>query len=184
MASLGEFSKRWRVRAGYPVALVCFWAARPVPKWLAIGAGIAVCGLVLRAAAAGYLRKHEQLSTSGPYAHTRNPLYLGSTLLAAAFAAASHSLIVAVILAAYFAVFYPAVMREEEQELRARYGAAFDAYAARVPLFWLRLSPAGVLHDAGTRFSWAVYRRNREYQAVLGFLAVIALLWLRMRWRG
>ncbi len=184
MALLGELSRRWRVRLGYPVALVCFWAARPVPKWLAIGAGIAVCGLGLRAAAAGHLRKHEQLSTAGPYAYTRNPLYLGSALLAAGFAAASHSLIVAVILAVYFAAFYPAVMRGEEQELRARYGAAFDAYAARVSLFWPRPIPAGAPHDAGASFSWAVYRRNREYRAVLGFLAVIALLWLRMSLRG
>ncbi len=184
MAAPGEFSTRWRVRLGYPVALACFWLARPALKWLAVGAGIAGVGLVLRGTAAGYLRKHEQLSTAGPYAYTRNPLYLGSAWLAAGFLVACHSWIVAAILAAYFALFYPAVMRREEQELRARYGEAFEDYAARVPLFWPRPKPPGIRGQANERFSWAIYRRNREYQVALGFLAVIALLWLKMGWRG
>jgi len=168
---------RWRVRTGYPVALVCFWLAWPTPRTLAAGAGIAALGLVLRAAAAGHLRKHEQLSTSGAYAYTRNPLYLGSALLAAGFAVAGRSWIVAAILAAYFALFYPVVMRREEHELRAAYGAAFDAYAACVPLFLPRPTP-GV--TSALRFSWPVYRRNREYQALVGFLAGVVLLCLRM----
>ncbi len=184
MAVPGEFSMRWRVRLGYPAALACFWLARPTPKWLAVGAGVAGIGVVLRGAAAGYLRKHEQLSTAGPYAYTRNPLYLGSAVLAAGFLVACRSWIVAAILAAYFVLFYPAVMQREEQELRARYGAAFEEYAARVPLFWPRPKLAGARGDTNERFSWAIYRRNREYQVALGFLAVIALLWLKMSWRG
>jgi steroid 5-alpha reductase family enzyme len=184
MAPPGDFSTRWRVRLGYPVALVCFWLARPTPKWLLIGAGIAVVGLVLRGAAAGHLRKHELLSTRGPYAHTRSPLYLGSAVMAVGFAAACHSWIVAAILAAYFTAFYPAVMRREERELRARYGAAFEDYAARVPLFWPRASSAETPGDARARFSWALYVRNREYQAALGLVAAIALLLVVLRWRG
>ncbi len=184
MITLAGFSTRWRVRLGYPVALACLWLARPMPGRLAIGAGIAGAGLVLRGAAAGHLRKHEQLTTSGPYGYTRNPLYLGSGLLAVGFLLASGSWIVAALLIAYFALFYPVVMRQEEQELRARYGPAFDDYAARVPLFWPRLASGGTSRAAGARFSRALYRRNREYQAALGFLATIALLWLRMHWRG
>ena len=184
MTTPGEFSARWRVRLGYPVALVCLWLARPTPAWLAAGAVAAALGLVLRVAAAGHLRKHEQLATSGPYAYTRNPLYLGSALLALGFAVACHSWAVAAILTVYFALFYPAVMRWEEQELRARYGGAFDDYAACVPLFWPRLTPARTSGSAGGRFSGALYRRNHEYQAALGFLAGIALLWLILCWRG
>lgn len=177
----GEVFMRWRVRAAYPVALVCFWLARPTPRSLAWGATIAALGLALRAAAAGHLLKHQQLATSGPYAYTRNPLYLGSALLAAGFLVAGRSWLAAAILAAYFAVFYPAVMWREEQELLVQYGRAFQDYAARVPLFWPRL---GRDVASGARFSWDLYRRNREYQAGLGYLAGIALLCLRMYLRG
>ena len=181
LALSSEIRARWRVRISYPVALACLWLARPAPASLALGASIAAAGLLVRGAAAGHLRKGEQLATSGPYACTRNPLYLGSALLATGFAVGSHSWLVAGILAAYFAVFYPATMRREEQEVRARYGCAFDDYAARVPLFWPRPSRAGA---GQARFSWALYRRNRECRVALGFLAGVALLWLRMPWRG
>ncbi len=80
-------------------------------NWMLCGVGIAICGLLLRGFAAGHLRKHQQLATSGPYAFTRNPLYLGSVLLAAGFSVASHSWISALLLAAYLAIFYPVVIR-------------------------------------------------------------------------
>ncbi len=182
MSAPGEFFVRWRVRLGYPLAIVCFWLARPTLLSLAIGAGIAAPGLLLRGAAAGHLNKLERLATSGPYAYTRNPLYLGSALLAAGFLMASRSWSVAALVAAYFVVFYAAVMRREEQELRSRFGAAFNDYAARVPLFWPRFATGGAAR--GAKFSWAVYHRNREDRAALGFLAAMALLWLRMRLRG
>jgi len=175
---------RWRVRLGYPVALVSYALAQPTPRSIAWGAGIAALGLVIRAASAGTLRKGEGLTTAGPYAHTRNPLYLGSALLAGGFLVASASWIVTALVVAYFIVFYPAVMRREEQELHRAHGAAFDDYAARVPRFWPRLTPVKSAGGAApARFSWAQHRRNREYEAALGYLAAIALLWLRMYWR-
>ena len=185
MAAPGELWTRWRVRLGYPVALVCFLLARPAPARLAAGACIAAAGLVLRGAAAGHLRKHKQLATAGPYASTRNPLYLGSALLGAGFLVASGSWIAAAILIVYFVLFYGAVMRREEQELRARYGAAFDDYAARVPLFWPWRGPQRTRGETGdTQFSWSLYWRNREYEAALGWLVGVGLLWLKMYWRG
>jgi hypothetical protein len=181
MTTPGEFWTRWRVRLGYPVAIACFLLARPTPTCLAIGAGIAALGLVLRGAAAGRLRKHEQLATAGPYAYTRNPLYLGSALLAAGFLVASRSWIAAGLLSTYFVLFYWVVMRREEQELRARYGTAFDDYAARVPLFWPRVTPRELPGASGHNgFSWSLYFRNREYRAALGWLVGVAALWLWM----
>jgi protein-S-isoprenylcysteine O-methyltransferase Ste14 len=188
---------RWRVRAGYPLALLYLFFAAPTPGAIAIGAAIAVVGLAIRAAAAGHLRKLETLTTSGPYAWTRNPLYLGSSFLAAGFAVAGHSWWAAFVIAAYFAVFYPAVMKKEEIELHIRYGAAFDDYAKKVPLFWPKpprratgeaadsSKAAGSAPAISPRagFSFHQYRRNREYQAALGVLFALALVWLRMKLR-
>jgi protein-S-isoprenylcysteine O-methyltransferase Ste14 len=184
MAMPGDFWTRWRVRAGYPLALVYIWLATPAAGAVALGAGVAVAGLIVRGAAAGYLRKGEALAMSGPYARTRNPLYFGSALLAAGFAVASLSWMAAALVAAYFLGFYPAVMRREEEDLRERYRREFDEYAAHVPLFWPRLSAFVTPAGSEARFSWAQYRRNREYQAALGFLFALALVVMRMFWRG
>ena len=99
---------------GYPVGLLCIFLARPTLWSVAVGAVIALIGLLVRAAAAGHLRRAKALADTGPYARTRNPLYFGSALLGAGFLVASHSLFAAILLAAYFAVFYPTVMRREE----------------------------------------------------------------------
>ena len=167
---------RWRVRLGIPVACAVAWLAAPTPGSLVLGGAIALLGLLLRGLAAGTLHKHETLTTSGPYAITRNPLYLGSALLAGGLLVAAHSWVAALLGIAYLAVFYPIAIRQEETKLRARYGAAFDAYAARVPRFLPRRLSAGT-----TRFrpSLALYRRNREYQAALGLLIALVFLWTK-----
>lgn len=179
----GELFTRWRVRLGYPVALAAFFLAKPTPRSVAIGVLIGVAGLLVRAAAAGYLHKHESLATSGPYAYTRNPLYFGSALLTAGFLVGVNSWWAALIVCGYFALFYPAVMHREERELQARYGADFENYRRSVPLFFPYLSSSRLRGDSASRFSWVQYRRNREYQAALGLLfaitILIALLYLR-----
>ena len=180
MSQATNFWIRWRVRAGYPVGIAAFWFACPQPKWLFCGVAIAAIGLLLRGYAAGHLRKHQQLATSGPYAYTRNPLYLGSVLLAAGFCVASHSAISTVLLAAYLIAFYPVVIRREQTELKSLYGNAFDEYASRVPPFWPRISPA---KSSGEHFSWALYRQNREYEAAIGLGVAMAILWATMLWR-
>jgi protein-S-isoprenylcysteine O-methyltransferase Ste14 len=182
MVKPGTFWVRWRVTLGYPLAAICLWLARPTPIFLLLGSCLAILGLLLRGAAAGHLYKGQQLATSGPYARTRNPLYLGSTILATGVVVATHSWIVALVVAAYIGVFYPAVMRREEVELKARYGEAFERYYGQVPRFWPSLSPRLA---SELRFSWAQYNRNREYQAAIGLAVAIALLaarmWLRAR---
>jgi len=166
---------------GYPVGIAAFWFAHPQTKWLLCGVGIAICGLLLRGYAAGHLRKHQQLATSGPYVFTRNPLYLGSVLLAAGFSVASHSWTSALLLAAYLAIFYPVVIRREQSELRAHYGDAFVEYSSLVPAFWPRFSPA---MPSTENFSWPLYRKNREYEASIGLAVAMAILLAKMYWRG
>ncbi len=184
MTDRAAFFARWRVRLGYPLALAVLWLARPTPKSIAIGAAIAVVGLWLRAYAAGYLHKKETLTITGPYGRTRNPLYLGSAILAAGIGVATHSWIAVAMLLIYFSLFYSIVMRREEGELRKFHGAAFDAYAQSVPLFFPRLTPvkssASASNSPGA-FSFAQYQKNHEWQAGVGFLLIV--LALLILWR-
>jgi len=179
-----KFWARWRVRLGYPVALIYWVLAMPSPRSIAMGGIVAAFGLLIRALASGHLRKDEQLATTGPYACTRNPLYLGSALLAAGFVIAGLSWMGGAIVSIYFTVFYYAVMRSEESDVRERFGAAYDEYARQVPFFFpsYRRSavPTTSAQPMSTPFSWAQYSRNREYQALIGTLAGLAAVWLRM----
>jgi protein-S-isoprenylcysteine O-methyltransferase Ste14 len=189
-----KFWMRWRVGAGYPVAVIFLLLARPLPRSILWGAMIAVVGLIVRGAASGHLRKDRELAVGGPYARTRNPLYLGSALLAAGFVVAGRSVWAGALVTVYFAVFYYAVMRNEERDLHNRFGAAFDEYAQRVPLFFPsiaggRASETSSAGEAagpanGKKFSWAQYRRNREYRAFIGTIAGLGILWLRMELRN
>jgi protein-S-isoprenylcysteine O-methyltransferase Ste14 len=177
-----QFWARWRVRAGYVVAAIYWLLATPTPLSILIGAVIAAFGLLIRGLASGHLRKDETLATTGPYGVTRNPLYFGSAFLAAGFVVAGQSWTAGLIVTTYFAVFYYAVMRSEERDVRERFGAAFDEYARRVPLFVPRFPREATIKapPPGNGFSWVQYRRNREYQALLGTLAGLAAVWMRM----
>lgn len=175
---------RWRVRAGYLVGGLYWLLARPTPHSIVYGGVLAAFGLLVRGIASGHLRKDRELAVTGPYACTRNPLYLGSALLAAGFIVAGHSWVAGLLVAAYFAIFYYAVMRNEEEDLRARFGAAFAEYAARVPLFFPRapkgpVAPADSASENG-KFSSAQYMGNREYKALIGAVIGLGIMWLRM----
>src|SRR5438094_1645031 len=133
MSATGSFFVRWRVRLGYPLAVAVLYFSRPTPRSIVLGALTGIVGLWLRAYAAGYLHKQEVLTVTGPYAHTRNPLYLGSAILALGAGVATHSWISATILLVYFAVVYSVVMRREEGELLQHHGQSFKDYAVAVP---------------------------------------------------
>jgi protein-S-isoprenylcysteine O-methyltransferase Ste14 len=172
---------RWRVRLGYPVAILVLWLAHPTPTSILGGTIVGAMGISLRAWAAGYLQKQSVLTVAGPYAYTRNPLYLGSAVLAVGAAIAVNSWVAAAIIGAYFALFYSVVMRREEQELRMQHGEAFDEYARAVPLFFPRMTAAKVSWgDAGT-FSLVQYKKNREYRATAGFFLLMIVLALKWR---
>lgn len=180
MSTAGRFFTRWRVRLGYPLALAVLWFSRPTPPGVLYGALVGGIGLWVRAYAAGYLHKQEVLTMRGPYAHTRNPLYLGSAILALGAGIATQSWISLIILVLYFALFYFAVMRREESELLARHGAVFEEYARVVPLFLPRLTPAMLSGEMTSSFSFAQYKKNHEWQAAAGFgllLAVLLVIW-------
>ena len=170
---------RYRVPAGHAMGVLVLLLARPRPATLLAGSALALLGEAVRVWASGHIEKTRALATGGPYAHTRNPLYVGSLFLAVGVAVASASVWVMLAVAGYFLAFYPAVMREEADFLRGRFGAAYAEWAAAVPLFVPRLTPGG---PRASRFAWARVKMNREWQAALALPAVVALLYARGRW--
>lgn len=175
-------ARRIRVPLGFAFTAFFLWLARPTPVFLAASLALVAPGLWLRGYASGYVKKNAELTTTGPYAHTRNPLYLGSMLIAFGFALAARSVWIAVALAALFLAIYLPVIRSEEQYLRSVF-PDFDAYAARVPRLLPRLTPATGGADPGS-YSGALYRKHREYNALIGagslYIALI-LKWLFLR---
>jgi protein-S-isoprenylcysteine O-methyltransferase Ste14 len=143
-----------------------------------IGAVICIPGLALRAAASGYVRKNEELATSGPYRYTRNPLYLGSLIIALGFAVAARSWSIALASALIFGVVYLPVIYSEEAFLRSRF-SEFDDYARRVPRFVPRVTGTGT---AAGEFSRNLYWQHREYNALLGAGAMMAALAAKLLW--
>ena len=166
---------RLRVPSGFLIVIVFGWFSHPTPLSLAIGVPVSLLGLALRAWAAGCLAKNQQLATGGPYAYTRNPLYIGTLLVAAGLAAASCSAGLAVLFAAVFLLVYLPVIQNEEQHLRKIF-PEYAAYAERVPALIPRF-PA-VAEKKSNPFRGSLYLKNQEFQAGLGFLAgMLFLLW-------
>lgn len=169
---------RWRVRAGTPAVIVALLLARPSWESFAAGIGLSLFGLGLRAWAAGHLRKEKELAVSGPYRLTRNPLYLGTLLIAAGLGAAARSWAAAALLAAYFAVFYPVIVWEERDRMRALFPEAYGPYERAVPLFLP--VPGRTGGGNGARFDGKLFRKNKELRAVLGTVALWGLMALKM----
>jgi protein-S-isoprenylcysteine O-methyltransferase Ste14 len=166
-----DFVARLRVPSGFLLVAAFAWFAQPSLKSLIYGLPISVAGLILRAWAAGHLAKNQQLATSGPYAYMRNPLYLGTLIVAAGLAAAGRSAGLALLFAAVFLLVYLPAILLEEQHLRQLFPEYAD-YARRVP----SLLPWRTGWPGSNHFSAQLYWKNQEYQAALGFLGGVALL--------
>jgi len=174
----GTWIQRWRVPLGFASAALFILLAKPRWITLEIGAVVSLIGLALRAWAAGHIRKNDALATSGPYAYTRNPLYLGSFLLGAGFTiAAARWELALVFVALFFGIYFP-VMRVEASTLAQLFGERSQRYAREVPLFLPRMTPYRK-QGAESRFDAQLYMRYREYQAMLGFVIAWGVLALK-----
>jgi len=163
---------RLRVPSGFLLAALFLWLSQPTSGSLIAGIPVSVLGLAIRAWAAGNLAKNERLASTGPYAHIRNPLYVGTLLVAAGLVIAAREPVLVAVFGAVFVFVYLPVIELEEQHLRSLF-PEYAAYAQQVPMLFPKLTGA-----AGGHFQWRLYRRNQEYNALAGYLAGIAyLLW-------
>lgn len=179
MLKEGSWVQRWRVPLGFLCGALFVVLARPRFLTLAAGGAVALIGLALRAWAAGHIRKNSALAISGPYAHTRNPLYLGSFLLGLGFTIAAGQPILGVLFVALFLGIYLPVMRVEAATLSRLFGEDYTRYARAVPLFFPRLMPYGDETSRGAKFDAELYLRYREYQAAIGLVVAWGLLALK-----
>ncbi|HZB46767.1 MAG TPA: isoprenylcysteine carboxylmethyltransferase family protein [Pyrinomonadaceae bacterium] len=181
----GTWVQRWRVPLGFLCAGVFLLLARPRPLTLAVGGAVALVGLSLRAWAAGHIRKNAELAVSGPYAHTRNPLYLGSMVMGLGFTVAAAGtwwlfVLFAGLFAALFLGIYLPVMRVESATLAELFGDEYEVYAREVPLLFPRLTPYRKGDNSEkTKFDAGLYLRYREYRAALGSLLAWCVLALK-----
>jgi protein-S-isoprenylcysteine O-methyltransferase Ste14 len=176
--SWSRIARRIRVPLGFAIAILSIVLAKPTPLSIVAGVIIILIGLAIRALASGHVRKNEQLTTTGPYAYTRNPLYLGSILMAVGFAVAARSFWLALTLALMFVLVYFPVIHAEEEYLRGHF-AEFAGYERNVPRLLPRLSAYG---NGSQTFSRELYLQHREYNALAGALVLIAILIVKHCW--
>ncbi|MBV9679451.1 MAG: isoprenylcysteine carboxylmethyltransferase family protein, partial [Acidobacteriaceae bacterium] len=169
-----DFVQRLRVPCGFLLLITFATLSEPSRLSMLIGIPLSVLGLLLRGWASGHLAKDQQLATSGPYSYIRNPLYAGTLVTALGIAIASRNLWLCLIFAAAFGLIYLPAVELEEQHLSEIF-PNYAAYAKRVR----RFLPVSRISGSNRRFSFALYKRNEEYKALLGFL--LALLWLIWR---
>ena len=164
MGDLVRRLARLRVPLGYVLGAFAFWFAAPTARSLAIGAAVGAAGEALRIWAAGHLEKGSEVTNTGPYALTRHPLYAGSTILGVGLAIAANDVVVAAVVIAYLAITITAAIRSEEAHLTDKFGGHYPAYRD------------GTAVRGARSFSLERVVRNREYRALLGFIAVLVLL--------
>ena len=172
--------QKWRVRLGHLFTLVLFFFAQPKLERdiyaLLIGTGVSLLGVAVRMAAAGCISKDETLSRRGPYAFTRNPLYVGSFLLYLGFCLACANLWVAIGFLPFFFIVYYATILREEAFLSSKFGEDYAAFMREVPRFFPRLTPAQ--RGGSGWFSWKQAMKNNEYEGALAGVIVLGILWV------
>jgi protein-S-isoprenylcysteine O-methyltransferase Ste14 len=173
-----RIARRIRVPLGFAFTALYLWLAMPTAISIQIGLALIIPGLAIRALASGHVQKNERLTTSGPYAYTRNPLYLGSLILAVGFAISARNWWIGAGLVLMFLAIYLPVIRGEEEFLREHF-PEFAEYARQVPRLLPRLSYFGEVRG---RFSWDLYWKHREYNATLGSAALMAALTAKLLW--
>jgi protein-S-isoprenylcysteine O-methyltransferase Ste14 len=177
--SYSETAKKLRLPLGFVIGIAYIVWARPTELTLPVGAVIALVGVLIRAWASGHIVKNRKLAVTGPYAHTRNPLYFGSFLIGAGFAIAAHWSLLLVVIAFWILVYAP-TMEREKANIRERFPDAYDRYSANVPAFVPRVTPWKDDEAEEGGFSFDLYMKHGEWKAGITYLLVMGWLALRM----
>jgi protein-S-isoprenylcysteine O-methyltransferase Ste14 len=172
-----------RIRVWLPAVFVLVGLALRRPTWDLWGLPLIGVGETVRTWAAGNLIKDESLTVGGPYAHVRNPLYLGSLLSGTGFLLILGDWRLAAAFAVISLAIYLPIVKQEEDYLGRMHGAAFAAYRTAVPALIPRPTPArvaveGVRHS---RFEWRWVFLNEEHRTWLALALVAGLMALRSR---
>jgi protein-S-isoprenylcysteine O-methyltransferase Ste14 len=173
----GRIAQKVRVPAGTVLGIVFLLILHPSIRSLWIGGVVALLGAAIRVWAAGHIDKGKSLAEGGPYVFTRNPLYLGSFIMAFGVLLAGQGYwLLLPFCVFYLGVYYP-VMKAEERELLQRHGMRFTEYANTVPLFVPRFTSRG---NVPSTFSWSRVRRNGEHRTLAALLIIGVFLTLRI----
>jgi protein-S-isoprenylcysteine O-methyltransferase Ste14 len=175
--SFVRFLYRWRVRSGAVIAVLSLFLANPELTPLLTGIFISFIGLALRAWSCGHIHKEKELTVSGPYRFTRNPLYLGNLLIGAGFAVGCWSWWAFMVFALYFSVFYPVVIIWEKKKMQSMHPEEYREYDSQVPLFIPRITS---ISGDDKKFSWSRYHTNHEIRALTGVMIFWILIVSKM----
>ena len=173
---------RWRVRGGFIGLLLAIVLAKPDLTSILSGISINLFGLSIRTWAAGYLRKEKELTVSGPYKYTRNPLYVGNLILGIGAVVGSRSWWMLAFFSAYFLLFYSVAIKNEKGKMKKSFPREYEDYMRKVPLFFPFLKPLSLSRkrekrgQEKSRFNWKLYKKNKEYRALIGAI----LFWMLM----
>jgi protein-S-isoprenylcysteine O-methyltransferase Ste14 len=173
MASWKQFAQKTRVPAGTALGILFLLLMHPSARSLWIGAAITLPGSLIRLWAAGHINKGKALTQGGPYAMTRNPLYLGSFLMALGIILGGQGYWLLPLFGGFFAAFYIPVMKAEEDYLLGVYRQEFVEYSKKVPVFFPAFQKAGA---GASTFLWSRVVRNREHRNVAGLIVAEAIL--------
>jgi protein-S-isoprenylcysteine O-methyltransferase Ste14 len=165
---------RWRVRGGFIGILLAIVLAKPDLTSILIGMAISLFGLFIRTWAAGHLKKEKELTISGPYKYTRNPLYVGNLILGIGTVVGSRSWWMLAFFSAYFLLFYPVAIKNERERMKKFFPREYEDYKRKVPLFFPSLKPLS--SQQKNKFNRKLYKKNKEYRALIGSV----LFWMLM----
>ena len=175
-----ELAKKLRLPLGFVLGIAYLIWARPSMLTLAVGGAVALVGVLVRAWASGHISKNRKLAVTGPYAHTRNPLYFGSFLIGAGFAIAAHWALLLLVIA-FWALVYAPTMEREKANIRERFPDAYDRYSANVPAFVPRVTPWRDDDPDGGGFDLGLYMKHGEWKAGITYLLVMGWLAFRIK---